>query len=98
MEIKILKPNARGCELGDVIITDAYGQGPGCEHCGQLQPFASVISDGNTWWCIEDCAQGVFEEDGDEITKANLNEIKAERLEREKAYIKKRYNQLFPNG
>lgn len=98
-KIKIIKENEScDCNIGDVVISDSRGEGPDCEHCGNLGPFEPVISNGGTYYCLS-CmdANGDDEEEGlYDLTKNDLKLIEAECLKREKAYIKKRYNQLFP--
>jgi hypothetical protein len=92
MKIKILstKKTKDICEEGNVFILNHLGEGPECEHCRQLPPFTALVSDGNTWWCL-DC----FGSMDSEISLADLDAIEKECLEREKKYIAKRYKQLF---
>lgn len=77
-------------QFGDVIITDNNGNGVGCEHCDKLPPFTGSIYN-NGWWCIN-C---FIDLDMGSITRTNQEEIQLECLNREKKYIKNRYNKLF---
>ena len=65
MELKLLKIDERsGCEEGDVV----FVEDPFCEHCGDLEPYSVMISDGGTYWC-EMCADanGYLPDDDDPI-------------------------------
>jgi len=88
MKIKILKGSA-SCNKGNVAITDIEGDGPGCETCGHIGPFRSIVCDGYTWWCLS-----CIEANGEKISKDDLNKIEAECKKREKDYIEKRYKEL----
>jgi len=93
MKIKIAKVNEDlNCGEGHVKFTNEFGEGPDCEHCGTLPPFSAAVSDGGTWWCISCNAC----DDDNALTEEQTQQVEAEALKREKAYIKKRYKQLFP--
>lgn len=96
IKIKIFKIKERSnCDFGDVIISDETGDGADCEHCGNLPPFSAAISNGGTYYCVENCADGCFDEDEDGVlSEKDRERISKECEKREDAYILKRYNQI----
>ena len=39
--------NKATCEEGAIVIDEE----PYCEHCGKMEPYDIIISDGGTYWC-----------------------------------------------
>jgi hypothetical protein len=64
-DIKEIDVNPK-CVDGEVTFVETAG----CECCDELEPYSAMISDGNTYWCL-DC----WEADKDDIPKKVLKEI-----------------------
>jgi len=84
----------KNLKRGDIAIVDHDGDGPTCEHCGNMPPFSALLFDGGTWWCINGCVDAINEE----VSEESMEKIDEECLRLEKAYIQKRYKELFPRN